>query len=247
MRLSIITVTFKDLSGLKRTLKSVTDQSFKDFECLIIDGGSGPEVVQFLDGIKDPRISWVSEKDNGVFDAMNKGIEKATGDWLMFLNGGDSIYSPSTLEEIAPTLCPVHDLVYGDYLWEYGDRPSYLKRAKGHQYIYYGMFSCHQAMFFRKGFVSDIRYDTKYRIAGDYAYLCRIKKLKAKCMRVEIPVCRFDMNGISNQMQEVGRSEYSNIQRQILGVPLCITTCIRYMHFLSTSARKIADKFTVKN
>ncbi|WP_180127371.1 glycosyltransferase family 2 protein [Rhodoferax sp. BLA1] len=242
MKISIITITFKDMVGLKKTLKSITDQTFGDFECLIIDGGSGPEVVQFLDNIKDPRISWVSEKDNGIFDAMNKGMEKASGDWLMFLNGGDSFCSAKTLENVAPALTNHHDLVYGNCLLEFSDGRTQLKTARHHRFVYYGMFGNHQSMLFRKDFIGGVRYKPAFRIAGDYAFTSQTIMRGAKCLRLSVPICRFDMSGVSNQQQGKGRSENWAVQRDILRVPLVARLCIRGLYLTSASAKKLVNR-----
>jgi putative colanic acid biosynthesis glycosyltransferase len=242
VKISIITITFKDLVGLKRTLKSINDQSFSDFECLIIDGGSGPEVVQFLASINDPRISWVSEKDNGIFDAMNKGIEKASGDWLMFLNGGDSFYSAETLENIAPALTSNHDLVYGNCLLEFSDGRTHLKIARHHRFVFYGMFANHQSMLFRKEFIGGVRYKPAFRIAGDYAFTSQTIKRGARCLRLSAPICRFDMSGVSNQQQGKGRTENWKVQRDILRVPLVARLCIRCLYLTTASVKKLVNR-----
>ena len=247
MKVSIITITFKDLDGLKRTLKSINDQTFKDFECLIVDGGSGPEVVQFLGGLNDPRISWISEKDNGIFDAMNKGIENASGDWLMFLNGGDSFYSAETLEKVAPALTSQHDLVYGNCLLEFSDGRTQLKTARHHRFVFYGMFANHQSMLFRKEFIGGVRYKPVFRIAGDYAFTSQTIKRGARCLRLSEPICRFDMSGVSNQQQGNGRRENWTVQRDILRVPLIARICIRGLYLTTASAKKLVNHFKVSD
>ena len=99
MKLSIITVNYNNLRGLKKTVESVKNQTYQEFEYLVIDGGSTDGSVAYL---KDKEITfdyWVSEPDKGVYQAMNKGIKKATGDYVLFLNSGDHFLNNKVLEK----------------------------------------------------------------------------------------------------------------------------------------------------
>jgi len=241
MKISIITVTYKDLIGLKKTIESIKRQTFSDYECLVIDGGSGAEVVEFLNNIGDPRIKSTSEKDKGIFDAMNKGLDRAQGEWVLFMNGGDSLHSDETLEAASLALTDTCDMVFGDCLLEFDDNHTMLKRARHYNYVYYGMFASHQSMFFRRDFIKNLRFNSALRVAGDYAFVAQAIKNGAKCIKISECICRFDMSGISNQLQGQGRSENWAIQRDILQIPWLARFFIRFLYLLSASRKKILN------
>src|SRR6478735_1115877 len=113
IQLSIITINYNNLQGLQKTIESVVSQSFKDFEYIIIDGGSTDGSKVLIEKYSESITYWVSEKDNGIYPAMNKGIQVANGEYLLFLNSGDWFYENTTLSMAIPMLRPF-DIVYGN-------------------------------------------------------------------------------------------------------------------------------------
>ena len=99
MNISVITICFNNKAGLKRTLDSIAQQTLKPFELIVIDGGSTDGSVECIKQNEHIISYWVSEKDNGPYNAMNKGIERASGDFCIFMNSGDIFYSNSSLED----------------------------------------------------------------------------------------------------------------------------------------------------
>ena len=97
MLVSIITVNFNHLEGLKRTYESIVSQTFTDYECIVIDGGSTDGSREFIEQHQDRFAYWCSEKDNGIYHAMNKGIRQAKGEYLNFMNAGDAFACSKTL------------------------------------------------------------------------------------------------------------------------------------------------------
>ena len=114
MRLSIITVSLNNVVGLKRTVASVLQQTSRDFEYIVIDGGSTDGTLEFLQQNITTFSYWVSEPDEGIYDAMNKGIKVAQGKYLLFLNSGDTFYANNTLEQFEEELKVPADLIYGN-------------------------------------------------------------------------------------------------------------------------------------
>ncbi|MDQ3141070.1 MAG: glycosyltransferase, partial [Bacteroidota bacterium] len=104
MKLSVITINFNNKAGLEKTIRSVIDQSFKDFEYILIDGGSTDGSAEVIRERAGEFAYWVSEKDNGIYNAMNKGILAAKGEYLLFLNSGDYLINSVILENISPEL-----------------------------------------------------------------------------------------------------------------------------------------------
>ena len=113
-RLSIITVNHNDLAGLRKTRDSILSQTFQDFEWIVVDGDSTDGGKDFIQEHQEEMAWWCSEQDNGIYNAMNKGIEHAQGEYLLFLNSGDTLSAPDTLKEVFRTE-PDADVVYGDW------------------------------------------------------------------------------------------------------------------------------------
>jgi glycosyltransferase involved in cell wall biosynthesis len=119
-KLSIITVNLNNATGLEKTMQSVFAQTFTDYEYIIIDGGSSDGSVEQIKKQENKLVYWISEKDKGVYSAMNKGIVKATGDYLLFLNSGDTLYTEQSLSHFFKH-SNQEDIVYGDvYVIEKG-------------------------------------------------------------------------------------------------------------------------------
>lgn len=129
MKLSIITVNLNDKTGLEKTIKSVISQSFSDFEFIIIDGESTDGSIDIINQYKSKISYWVSEKDSGIYNAMNKGIRQAKGEYLYFLNSGDALHNENVLHHIfnddphAPFIC-------GNFYMEVGGSWKQIQRTK---------------------------------------------------------------------------------------------------------------------
>ena len=155
-KFSIITVTFNAASVIAPTLQSILEQSYQDYEFLLIDGGSSDNTVELVrnSGIKIATL--VSERDKGLYDAMNKGIARATGDYLCFLNAGDSFHSHDTLEKMAAVATSkeeLPDILYGETA-EVDDNRQFVRMRRlqapeklDWRSFRHGMLVCHQAFY----------------------------------------------------------------------------------------------------
>ncbi|NJO90458.1 MAG: glycosyltransferase [Chloroflexia bacterium] len=115
LKLSIITINLNNARGLEKTIKSVVNQTYSNVEYIVVDGGSIDNSVNIIKSYEKSIEFWISEKDNGIFHAMNKGIEKATGDYLLFLNSGDCLFSTTVIEKVFGNK-QNKDLLYGRQL-----------------------------------------------------------------------------------------------------------------------------------
>ena len=203
---SIVTVTLNNLSGLQKTQKSIEKQNLKGFEWVVIDGGSNDGTKAFLETLNG---QWISEPDTGLYDAMNKGLERCNGEYVLFLNAGDVLANCDTLETLqtATRQCP--DFIYGDS-WE-GN--SYKPARKPD--ITKGMFTHHQAMLFRRAAISNLRYDTTYKIAADYDFLARFLTGDKKIAYCPKPICIFEQGGLSQTHAKLGRHEQFKIRKKL--------------------------------
>jgi len=135
-KLSIITVNLNNAEGLRKTIESVVSQTYTDYEYIIIDGGSTDGCVEIIKQYEDKITYWVSEPDKGIYNAMNKGILKAKGEYCQFLNSGDWLIKESILHDIFSIL-PIADIIYGNEQTEkgirtYPENPSFNFFSKKH-------------------------------------------------------------------------------------------------------------------
>ncbi len=176
---SIITVCFNEVDKIQRTCDSLVSQSFRDFEWIVIDGGSTDGTVEVLDRYKDHMSYYISEKDKGIYNAMNKGIQKSKGEYLLFLNGGDFLYESATLEKVNfkhKNEASDPDLLYGEMVNEQTkDYMLYLKDKVIDINFFSNVFTLHHQATFIKAqlFKSLGLYDESYRIAADYEWWIR--------------------------------------------------------------------------
>jgi putative colanic acid biosynthesis glycosyltransferase len=204
MKFSIITVTRNNLDGLKVTHASIGAQIFSDFEWIVIDGASDDGTPAYL---ATTHATWVSEPDHGIYDAMNKGLDRARGDYVLFLNAGDTLVGPDILEHIAKYDA---DFIYGDSL-----EGGHYKRARSHRHALTGMFTHHQAMFYKRAPVTGLRFDTAYRIAADYKFTLEALRRAQNIHYAPLPLCHFEPGGLSQQQAGAGRMEQFRIRRAL--------------------------------
>ena len=188
MKISIITVTYNAASVLQRTLDSVKGQSCQQIEHLIIDGASKDDTISMVEAYKAQcpyEVVVLSEPDKGLYDAMNKGLRLATGDYLVFLNAGDTLHANDTLETIVSSLQTVNKqpgVIYGDTAITDGEgKFLYLRRLRPPKQLSWksfrqGMLVCHQAFYALTAIAKDIPYDLCYRYSADVDWCIKVMK-----------------------------------------------------------------------
>ena len=172
MKLSIITVNLNNKDCLQKTINSVVSQTFKDFEWILIDGGSTDGSKELIEQFSSHISYWVSEPDKGIYNAMNKGILKAKGEYCLFLNSGDYFANGDVLDKVFAFDFD-EDVVYGDQLWDYGDRMETFESAEkvtlrnfiGSTIPHSGVSFIKREMFEEYGL-----YDENYRIVSDWKW-----------------------------------------------------------------------------
>ena len=205
-KFSIITITYNAASVIEPTLASVAAQTYRNFEYLLIDGGSSDDTVAKAQasGIEFAHI--VSERDNGLYDAMNKGIKLAKGDYLCFLNAGDAFHSSDTLDKIVaaiPDGTSLPDVLYGETA-EVDENRNFvrMRRLRAPEKLHWtsfkqGMLVCHQAFYARRDLVP--MYDLKYRLSADVDWCIKIMKRSENMVNVGFTVVDYLQNGLSLQ------------------------------------------------
>ncbi|MGH6649317.1 glycosyltransferase family 2 protein [Aquabacterium sp.] len=232
---SIITIVRNDLDGLKKTHRSVARQLCKDHDWVIVDGASTDGTAPYALNLQDTQTSVVSEPDQGIFDAMNKGLARARGEFVVFLNAGDTFKDEHTLQTVAVALKrgPV-DFLYGDSLQQYAGDQLIHKVARGHLKLGYGMFACHPSMYYRRAVIGDLRFNPAFKIAGDYEFTSRFLRKTSAVVRLGAALSIFDLTGTSVQNKAKGRTENWRVQRDVLGVPWARRVLTRLTYLLTS-------------
>lgn len=220
MKISIITINYNDAVGLKRTIKSVISQTFQDKEFLIIDGLSTDGSVDVIKQYSDHISNWVSEHDTGIYNAMNKGIRMATGDYCIFLNSGDSFFSNKVLENAQHYLKTGKDIYNGNSLYiKNGSKIIwYCKGEKDNSLLFFFNSSiCHQASFIKTSVVLKYKYDENLKMVADWKFW-----LEAICLNhasyeaIDLDVCCFDVGGITSTHRDLGLQERRKVLSELL-------------------------------
>ncbi|HTB07765.1 MAG TPA: glycosyltransferase family 2 protein [Bacteroidia bacterium] len=215
-KLSIITINYNNKAGLEKTIKSIITQSFKDFEFIVIDGASNDGSVDVIHQHQDKIAKWVSEKDLGIYNAMNKGIGFAKGEYCLFLNSGDSLYESNTLEKVFATE-PKEDIVYGNMLIDFsgkkvlGEMPDTITfEHMMADTLWHPVSFIKRDLFAKYG-----NYREDLKIVSDYDFFIKailVNKVSAKHIPVTISI--FPTDGMSSQSSnaELIKAEREKVQ-----------------------------------
>lgn len=195
MRYSIITINYNNKKGLNYTIKSVVCQSCNDYEFIIIDGGSSDGSVDVIKEYATNIAYWVSEKDNGVYHAMNKGVAKAKGDYLIFMNSGDCFHSPEALNAVEQyqedIVCG--KIIKGESTWPSGHNKPTISLVD----LMRGSLP-HQAMFIKRELLVKHPYDENYKILSDWKFCIEAIVFDNCSFRnIDIIIADYDTSGIS--------------------------------------------------
>ena len=198
MKLSIITVNYNDIEGLKKTINSVISQTFHDYEWIIIDGGSADGGKELIEQYQQHFTYWCSEPDSGIYNAMNKGIAHAKGEYINFMNSGDVYASPHTLSDVFSDNHQ-EDLLYGDWIYVYDSHEERISFSIDKLYTEFVRKNiCHQALFIRTSLLKKKGYDETISVLADYARNVELAHSGASFKYFPFVICRCSMPGFSN-------------------------------------------------
>jgi glycosyltransferase involved in cell wall biosynthesis len=175
MKLSIITINYNNIKGLEKTIKSVVNQTYTDFEYIIIDGGSSDGSIDIIKQHENKISYWVSEPDKGIYNAMNKGIKKATGEYLLFLNSGDWLIDNKVLAKNSDLFNATEIIYFNTYYVS-----DVKKKLVAHPdflsfYFFFTHTVCQQAVFFKSTLFQQFGlFDESMKIASDWEFLMRV-------------------------------------------------------------------------
>lgn len=195
---SIIIVTFNAEKTLEKSLKSLFDQTFTNWEVLIIDGLSTDSTNDVVKKYLKRIGYFISEKDSGIYDAMNKGAQQAKGEFLYFLNADDIFFDNEVLDFVSKNINKDLDLITANVLKVYNKKSVLKKNKLNENNLKYGLMPPHQSMFLRKSTFDKINgFDTRYKSSGDFELCCKLLKLKIKNKYLNRNIAFFKSGGMS--------------------------------------------------
>ena len=235
-KFSIITITFNAAPVIGPTLQSVLAQSYRNYEYILVDGASKDDTVAIAkaSGIEFAHI--VSEPDKGLYDAMNKGMRLATGDYLCFLNAGDAFHSPDTLERIVAAIAheeQLPDVLYGETAEVNNERQFVrMRRLQAPARLTWksfkqGMLVCHQAFYARRDIAPE--YNLEYRLSADVDWCIKVMKRAKKMINVQLTVVDYLQNGLSLQNHRASLIERFKVMCSHYGV---LSTVAHHLWFV---------------
>lgn len=256
MKLSIITINYNNAEGLRKTLASVASQTYPNIEHIIVDGASTDGSVDVIKEYENQlhithstiNLLWSSEPDNGIYNAMNRGIRKATGEYCQFLNSGDMLAAPDVTERMMAALLQCKskadavktndvDIIYGDML-KIGVKKHYVDKSSRNDDVTLMMFyrGClnHSPAYIKRSLFDEYGlYDESLKICSDWKfYMQSIVFGKAITKHVDIVVTHFDMTGISETRKDILNDERNRLLQEM--VPQGILRDYNRYHFPMT-------------
>jgi len=241
---SIVTIVYNGEGFIEETIKSTINQTYKNIEYIIVDGASKDGTLKIIDKYGSSVTKVISEPDLGLYDAMNKGIDQCTGEYIIFMNGGDRFANNDVLKSIDNELMKSDvrpDFIYGDSYIDTGlSTVLKYKKARDAKYFWYGMFTNHQAMIYRRSLLkeNDLRYDLKYKISADYKLTLQALTYSKTNLYINIPFCVFVLGGVSVQLRESGLDEAEKARKEVLNYTSLQLLGIRYLIY---GARFVED------
>ena len=219
--LSVITIVYNNVRDIERTMRSVINQTYANIEYIVVDGLSNDGTLRVIDKYKDRIAKIVSEKDEGIYDAMNKGLALATGDYVIFMNSGDEFYDDEIVAAVFAS-CDDADIYYGETEMIADDGTSLGQRRhktpakftwRGFKY---GMSISHQAIYIRLSLAEP--YDRRYQLSSDIDWIIRAAKKAKKIVNVNRYVAKYLVGGMSKKKNRQSLVERFDIMKRNYGL-----------------------------
>jgi len=217
MKLSIITINKNNASGLEKTIQSVIEQIYKDYEYIVIDGNSTDESVEIIKKYSSGINYWVSEPDTGIYNAMNKGIRKAQGEYCLFLNSGDYLISLKTLQDVCNEISNIipADIFYSNCIKSDNSIIVYPDNITINDILKIGI-SHQNSLIKRSLFCEHDLYNEELSIASDSEFFLKeIWKYKSIFYKIKTNITLFDVNGIGSQLTPEQFAEGITVYRNV--------------------------------
>ena len=213
---SIITINYNNCAGLRHTIESVVNQTYEDYEYIVIDGCSTDDSVDVIKSYSDKVTYWVSEKDRGIYHAMNKGVAQAHGDYCIFMNSGDCFHDINVLMRITSS-CLTEDIIVGNVLSAFDGKILFEKPSREISLYYlYSATVPHQSSFIRTELLRQFPYDEDLTIVSDWKFFIQvIILLNCSVKYVNENVALFDTSGVSTSNPNLMWKEKEQVLRSM--------------------------------
>jgi glycosyltransferase involved in cell wall biosynthesis len=223
MKISIVTINYNNKDGLRKTIESVVNQTYRNIEYIIIDGASTDGSTDIIRTYEDAIAYWVSEPDRGIYNAMNKGESKATGDYILFLNSGDYLVCPTVIEEICYEFSSHEDIIFGLL-------KTYPSNLIGYTDIHLPLTMQdfferspipHPASFIKRDLFKEIKYDENLKIVSDWKFFLQAIVFKGcSYKKIEKVITIFEDEGLSSSNIECCNNERVDVLKKLLPVAI---------------------------
>jgi glycosyltransferase involved in cell wall biosynthesis len=211
---SVVTVCRNAVAEIEATIASVISQTHPAIEYIVIDGASTDGTVEAIRRASDDIDTWISEPDAGIYDAMNKGVRLATGEWIIFMNAGDRFYSNHAIEELLCAHGADADLLYGDHEVRYPGGSRRIARAAPPSRLWKGMVCSHQAVLSKTELLRQNPFDTSEPVTADFAFLLQQQVNGKRIERCAVVVASILAGGVSDTRRvNAIRSYYRTVSR----------------------------------
>ncbi|MDO5523586.1 MAG: glycosyltransferase family 2 protein [Bacteroidia bacterium] len=220
-KLSVITVTYNAQQTLERTLKSVREQSYPHIEHVVVDGKSTDGTVELIRKYNNKKLTWISEPDKGLYDAMNKAAAMASGDYLCFLNAGDTFFSPETVEKMMQSFDGDPDILYGETaIVDDAGKFLHMRRLSAPETLSWksfklGMLVCHQAFIVKRSLFEP--YDLQYRFSSDFDWTVRMMKKSKSIHNTHLTLINYLNEGMTTANRKASLKERYRIMTKYYG------------------------------
>ncbi|HEY4322430.1 MAG TPA: glycosyltransferase family 2 protein [Mucilaginibacter sp.] len=220
-KLTVITVVYNNAKDIERTMLSVLNQSYPNIEYIIVDGLSNDGTLEIIKRYKSRIAKLISEKDKGIYDAMNKGLAIATGDYVLFMNSADEFYEPETVAKVFAAGDDA-DIYYGetemidDKGQSHGQRRHKAPENFNWRSFKYGMNVSHQAIYIRRSLVEP--YNSRYKLSADIDWIIRAAKKSRKIINVNQYVAKYQVGGMSKTKHRESLLERFDIMKRYYGL-----------------------------
>ncbi|UWN77404.1 glycosyltransferase [Bacteroides caccae] len=222
--ISVVTICYNAKNDLEKTILSVLSQTYQDIEYIIIDGGSTDGTVDIIHKYSERLFYWISEPDKGIYDAMNKGMDRATGSWINFMNAGDTFCDNEVIKNIfGYNDLSDYSVIYGDCYVSKLNQLQYLK-ASSMKKVHVQMPFCHQSSFIRK---TRLRFSIDLKIAADYQMIYEYYRMNgiSSFLYISKPISVFDATGISTTNNNLLQKEYGIVDKRTRNAYYYIYLC----------------------
>lgn len=197
--ITVVTVVYNGAEFLEETIKSVIEQTYDDVEYIIVDGGSTDGTLEIIKKYDQAIDYWVSEPDKGIYDAMNKGIDLGSGDWINFMNAGDFFYASDTIHKVFDsknTFVGCH-VIYGDHEVRYPNKRKIVKAGKVKN-LWKGSQFCHQSAFVSLAYHNANKFNIKRKIVADFEFFFKVYQDSKVMKYVPVTVSNVSAGGVSD-------------------------------------------------